>query len=607
MTQNNKNKGIKRLSIIGYLHDYRFNSILVRSFTLIMLILFISFLCIMMLVRNEMNSIITKEVGNMSIDALDKTQERMDTTINEVEQIAGKLSLDSDVMQFLLPETGHLLGQNVMLSVKEKIEMYAGISDYIDSIYVYSSKNGVIVTSEYGGSIDHFEDMTWYANLMEREYEPVRVICRLKENKYPYVLSYIQPMRLTQMQFLGGVIINLDIDKLNELVISNREKYSENLIIIDKRDNVIFSSQSTDLLKKMNELDVYHRIDTEHDGYQIIENEKGSQIVAISSSGIFDWKYIFNVSLETYLAEAHNTKGFYVILISFIILISLIASVIISIYCYMPVRKILYLLKNPNLGDNIYDIDIGFKKDEANEIGLNIIRNLYSNQQMKKEMDHYAKIINKAQVTALQAQISPHFLYNTLENIRWSAIALCEGDNEVAQTILKLSQMLRISLDNEHQIIAIEEEIQNAKLYVDILQLRYEDKLKVVWDVEESTLQLPIVKVCLQPLIENAVYHGIKPKRGMGTITITIQKLAESILIRIQDDGIGMNQEEVVKLNEMMSEKFLLSENHIGICNVNQRVKLLISNDAALRIQSKENMGTIVDLEIPMSLGEGDL
>ncbi len=604
MFENYKNKGIKKRSIIGYLQDYRFNSILVRSFILIMIILLVSFLGIMIFVRNEMNNIITKEVGNMSINALEKTQERMDTTISEAEQIAGKLSLDSDVTQFLLPETSHLLGQNVMMEVKEKIEMYAGISDYIDSIYIYSSKNGVIVTSEYGGSIHNFEDMTWHDNLMKREYEPVRVICRLKENKYPYVLSYIQPMRLTQMQFLGGIIINLDIDKLNELFISNREEYNENLIIMDNRDNVIFSSQSSDLLKKMKDLDFYSMIDMDHDGYQIIDSPEGSQIVSISSSGIFEWKYISTVSLETYLMEAHNTKGFYIILISFIMIISLIASVVIAIYCYMPVRKILYLLKNPNIGNDMYDAEIGFKNDEAHEIGLNIIRNLYSNQQMKKEMDNYVEIINKAQVTALQAQISPHFLYNTLENIRWRAIAVSNGDNELAQTIMNLSQMLRISLDNHKQIITIEEEIQNAKLYIDILQLRYEDKLKVVWDVEESTLQLPIVKVCLQPLIENAVYHGIKPKRGLGIITITIQKLAQSILIRIQDDGVGITQEEVSRINEMMSEKYLLNETNIGICNVNQRVKLLISNEAALRIQSKENIGTTVDLEIPLALSE---
>jgi two-component system, sensor histidine kinase YesM len=604
MFQNKKSIGIKKLSIIGYLQDYRFNSLLVRSFVLIISILLVSFLGIMILVRNEMNNIITKEVGNMSIEALNKTQERMDTTISEAEQIAGKLSLDSDVMQFLLPEASHVLGQNVMMTVKEKIEMYAGISEYIESIYIYSSKNGVIVTSEYGGSLEEFEDLTWYDNLMTRGYEPVRVICRLKENKYPYVLSYIQPMRLTQMQFLGGIIINLDIDKLNELFISNREKYSENLIIMDKRENVIFSSQASDLLKKMKDLDFYTMIDLEHDGYQIIDSSEGSQIVSISSSGIFDWKYISIVSLETYLTEAHNTKGFYIILISFIIIISLMASVVISIYNYIPVRKILNLLKNPNLGDNITDIDIGLKKDEANEIGLNIIRNLYSNQQMKKDMDNYAKIINKAQVTALQAQISPHFLYNTLENIRWRVIAACEGDNEVAQTIMNLSQMLRTSLDNEKQIITIEEEIQNAKLYIDILQLRYENKLKVIWDVEDSTLQLPIVKVCLQPLIENAVYHGIKPKRGNGTIRITIQRLAQSVRIRIQDDGIGMKEEEIHKINEMMSEKYILSENHIGISNVNQRVKLLISNEVSLRIQSKENIGTTIDLEIPLTISE---
>jgi two-component system sensor histidine kinase YesM len=225
---------------------------------------------------------------------------------------------------------------------------------------------------------------------------------------------------------------------------------------------------------------------------------------------------------------------------------------------------------------------------------------------MQAEMKSYTDIINKAQLTALQAQISPHFLYNTLENIRWRAMEICKGDNEVSKIILNLSEMLRISLESDQQLVSIEEEIKNTKLYINILQLRYEDKLQVLWEVNEIAVSYPIVKVSLQPIIENAVYHGIKPLRKLGIITIVVDKQEDKIVIRIKDNGVGMSNEMVKRLNKDMKEKYILQEDHIGIRNVNQRIKLLMGDDAGLEIQSEENAGTTVTVILPIpKLTEG--
>ncbi len=604
MKNERKDKINKRKNgIIQYLQDYRYNSILVKSFLLILVLLVCSFTGIMLAVSNKMDRIITKEVGTMSITSLEKTKDRIDTVMQEVEQISGQLSLDHDVLLFLLPESKDLFNRNQTKLVKDKIEMYSGVFNYIDSIYIYSTKNQYIVTDEGGGNISEFEDCTWYDNLMKREYEPARMISRLKENNYPYLISYIQPIRLTQMQFLGGIIVNIDVAKLDELVISSGDVTKEKFMIVDERDNIIFSSNQEYLMRKISTLDFYNDIDYKYqDGFQIINDGEQNIIVTVTSSDNFKWKYVSTVPLSAYKEYENSFQSFYIMLLIAVILVSVCAAVGISLYCYIPVKNILKLLKNPDLYAESFHGEIGLKKDETHEIALNILRNLYSNKQMQDEMKNYTNIINKAQITALQAQISPHFLYNTLENIRWKAISICKGDNEVSQIILNLSEMLRISLDNEQQIITIEEEIRNARLYIEILQLRYEGKMQVIWEIDEMALKHSIVKVSLQPIIENAVYHGIKPLREAGLIKIMVQKTENMVLIEVKDNGIGMSKEEVNQLNKDMSEKYLMQEGHIGIRNVNQRLKLLMGDEAGLEIRSDMNHETSVIFRLPMSI-----
>ncbi len=579
-----------------YLQDYRFNSILVRSFLTILLVLLLSFAGIMLLVSWQLNRNIQREAGTMSLSALDKTQERMDTVMDEVVRISGQLSMDPDILNFLLPGGG--TGGSPMVAARDKAAMYADVFDYIDSIYVYSSKNHAIVTDQDGGAIETFSDLTWYDNLVEREYEPARMIGRMKEDNYPYLLSYLQPVRLSQVQLLGGIIINIDADKLDEMVVAGTGDGTEELLIADQRGNILFSSQTEHRMKRLSQLEHAQTL-ASCEGYEILQEGEEELVISAVESETFPWRYISVVPMDAFRAYQSSFRGFYLLMSGLILLISVAAAFLISFYCYLPVKNILDLMKNPDLYEKSFET--GLRRDEAHEIGMNIIRNLYSNQQMQQEMNRYITIIDKAHVTALQAQISPHFLYNTLENIRWRAMELCQGDNEVSQTILNLSRMLRISLDNEKQIIPLREELENARLYTEILLLRYQDKMQVFWDVEESTGSLPMVKITLQPLIENAFYHGIKPMREAGEIRVSAQRLAEEVEIRVADNGVGMDENEVEQLNRDMREKYLLRQDHIGVRNVNQRLKLLLGVEAGVEVRSRKGKGTVVILRIPWS------
>lgn len=596
-----KRYGSKKSMILKYIQDYRFNSILVRSFAIITALLVFAFMIIMFAVSNKMNDIITREVGNMSVNSLGKTRERIDVVMKEAVQISGQLSLDDDIRKFLLPDTKDLFARNQTKKAKDKIEMYSGVFNYIDTIYVYSNKSKYIVSNQGGGEITDFDDLTWFDNLLERECEPARMISRIKKSSYPYLISYIQPIRLTQMQFLGGIIVNIDVSKMEELIVSNIKDSRETLLIVDNRKNILFSSDEKHIMEKIDKVEFYKDIEyQDEDGYQIINDGEQDIIVSVASSNYFKWKYISTVPLSAYEEYNKSTRGFYLKLFFACILLSVIASILISLYCYTPVKNILNLLKHPDLYGESYSGDTGLRKDETHEIALNIVRNLYYNKQMQDEMKGYTDIINKAQLTALQAQISPHFLFNTLENIRWRVMEICKGDNEVSRIILNLSELLRFSLESDQPLVTIEEEIRNTKLYIEILQLRYEDRLKVIWDIDEEANSCTIVKVSLQPIIENAVYHGIKPLRKPGVISIGVYKRDNKVIIQIKDNGVGIGEEDVDRLNKDMREKYILQEDHIGIRNVNQRLKLLMGDDAGIEISSERNAGTTVTLKLPV-------
>lgn len=590
--------------LLKLLGDYRFNSILVKSFFSILVVLLCTFAIVMWQVSRKIDDVIESEVATMSRNALNQTKERMDTLMNEVVQISGQMSLDEDIMKFLLPEGDGGRNKEATLAAKDQIRMYSGLFDYIDSIYVYSSKLQYVVTSDGGGPLEEFDDLTWHSNLTERIYEPGRMISRVNKPGFPYFLSYIQPIRLTQMQFLGGIIVNIDIDKMDDQMAVDS---SEELLIVDDRDNVIFANRQENLMKKWTELPFSQLLEKEADtGSQSVKTEDGEQIFTVLHSSDFKWRYVSVVPMRKYQEYQREFGSFYMLTIVLILILSVIAAVLISVYTYNPVKNILNLLKNPDVYEPVGPAEQGFKQDEIQEITGNIVRNFYSNRQMQKELEDYLNLVNKAQLAALQAQISPHFLYNTLENLRWRAIAICKGDNEVSQIILNLSEMLRISLDNSRQIISLEEEIKNARLYIEILQLRYADKIKVEWNIAEELKKCQIVKVSLQPLIENAVYHGIKPLRGQGVISISAFCEEERVKIQVRDNGVGMSQEECRLLNEDLKSAYQTKEGHIGVRNVGQRLKLILGDAAEMSLRSEIGEGTVVTISLPLRFVESD-
>jgi two-component system sensor histidine kinase YesM len=280
-----------------------------------------------------------------------------------------------------------------------------------------------------------------------------------------------------------------------------------------------------------------------------------------------------------------------------------IAGLIISFYVtkssYRPVIQILSAVDEPEIYINHPDKAKG--DNEIKYITEKIIKSFSSQKEMEKELENKLELLHKSQVEALQSQINPHFLFNTLESINWSAIELTNDENSVSKSISLLSNFLRLSLESDRYITTLRDEIEHVELYIKILQIRYDYKLQVNWNLEDDILDNEIVKLSLQPIIENAVYHGIKPKRGKGQITIEGKRDGNNIVICITDDGIGINKAKLDFLNDNLKNEYEINGKGIGMNNVNQRIKLLFGVEYGIEIVSEENKGTSVIMTIPVS------
>ncbi|MBR4457813.1 MAG: sensor histidine kinase [Clostridia bacterium] len=202
--------------------------------------------------------------------------------------------------------------------------------------------------------------------------------------------------------------------------------------------------------------------------------------------------------------------------------------------------------------------------------------------------------LHRAELELLQAQINPHFLYNTLDSI--AILAESDRGEDVIDMVTSLSTFFRNSLNRGEDIISLRSELNQSRAYLEIQQIRYSDILTWSIDVAEEILDCPVPKLILQPLIENALYHGIKNRRGLGSIAITGGAEGESIVLRVRDNGAGMSPEQLAQLQSGVYE-----EHHsgLGLKNVHQRIRLYCGEPYGLSFESERGVGTTVTVRLP--------
>ena len=236
---------------------------------------------------------------------------------------------------------------------------------------------------------------------------------------------------------------------------------------------------------------------------------------------------------------------------------------------------------------------------------------MQSSRNERLEKEYASDILNKqAELDALQSQINPHFLYNTLDSIRGQALA--EGVEDIADMTEALSTFFRYSISNRNNIVTLEEELENVQNYFMIQQFRFNNRfrLQMLPFSRQLLERCRLPKLTLQPILENTILHGMEGKIGPGTITIRVDETENRTVITISDDGAGMNEETLLRLQSRLrgDEPVEMKRSRgsgIALPNVNRRIKLLFGEDYGLYVMSTLGLGTDVEISLPPSGGSG--
>ncbi len=280
-----------------------------------------------------------------------------------------------------------------------------------------------------------------------------------------------------------------------------------------------------------------------------------------------------------------------------LILIITTAAFICESYYLIRVRKILLILCPEEHGfPKLSSIESAYRNIEKR------LHDLYRDDDTAKERE---LVETRMKFIQLQNQINPHFLYNTLENIRARAIL---DDNEVIADMTEaLSRFFRYNISKREDIVRLSEELDNIRTYIRIQQYRFAGKFDFrvyIHDEDSGVLNTGIPKMTLQPVVENAIFHGMEEKIGKGHIEIHIESDTETVSVLIEDDGVGMDPYTLRKLQEKMAGNDSPEEqkdgNGIAMVNINKRLKLIFGEEYGVTVSSIENVGTEVSLTLPI-------
>lgn len=319
-----------------------------------------------------------------------------------------------------------------------------------------------------------------------------------------------------------------------------------------------------------------------------------------------NWKIVYHVPFSKLYEDINSLKNkIFIIAIWAIILLS-VTSILMSMDIIKPINQLVYAMKN--FQDKGIHKELEIKRnDELGYLGRTF-------NKMTEKIDYLLNMIYKekltrkeAEIKALQAQINPHFLFNTLENINW--LAQLNGVQEISDTVTALGSLMEASIGRDQKLVSLDEEINYMDNYFEIMKSRFGDRIVLMKEIEDETKEVLIPRLLVQPLLENAIYHGVENLRRNGIISIRTSIKDDFLEIEVEDNGVGIKEQDLLELREYLKGNNKNSENKsVGLSNVDKRIKLYYGDENGLQIYSKYNEYTKVIMRIPLSkkLNESD-
>ena len=585
-----------------YIKGYKFNSLLLKNFAYVFVLVTLPLLAMLSFNFKNFSEVVDNRVMDMNEELLQKnavvTDNAMDGLL-ETLNIMTQLNQVKDVVQI---ETIDADYYDAVTEAVIQVESHTTSNNLIKGSYIYSDINEMLIGNTGAEPIDRVLNRgKWYDI---HKHDPMY---------HPYVLVYgdtsafaCQPIWSARGKCAGLLVLDIDLQNLHSVLGDQENDHDGLFFIVDVNGKIIYCSEKNyanwDAEKKGEYQKDVSGVPT---GTSKIIAGHGNRIVSIMESAHKSWRYAFVTQKPDYKEETGVLRNFLISSVSIGVIASIIVAYLITVLTYRPIRKIMNVIKNPKLHWN--EKEATKQSNELLYITSNIMADMQKDEEISEEtseeLEERIRALRQAQFRALQFQIDPHFLYNTLETIKWSAVEEMGLGNKVSKMLTKVAKLYRFGLENDDVIISLKEELDFLKLYIEILRIRFGDSIKFHWQIDESLYDSTIIKMCLQPIVENAIQHGLRPKNYLGNITISASCEEEFLYISIENDGQVMSKEEMDKLNDKLKTGAGFEESKVGLRNVNERIKLIYGGKYGVSVccgqNGEANAGVRVVLTFP--------
>ena len=555
--------------------------------------------------------------ANLAHDLLEQYGQKVDNEISEIEQIAFTLMRNENIVDLLRDEYTYASERyEQRLMVEDDLYAMTDYNKNVFGLYVFSRRQEQYYNLMSPSLRTDYviEDEPWYDRAAHKEGQ---IVYREKDDKFIIPrdqpeISYIRYIYgFPDNTFLGVLEADLGLDFLEPLSQTERDNSQFSFFVTDAGGRVMYLESEHlggDARNMIEELSVALPEQLSGEITDVRAQGEG-MLVSMYRSDQTGWIYggVMAVNTATSLTTTVATIIFFSIAIAFIF--ALLFSRYMGIKLFGPLQELraaMYRIKENDLNvraevrsnDEIGDVALMFN-DMATSLD-NLINTVFALETDKKEL---ALRKSESEMEALQSQINPHFLYNTLESI--SMTARINHDAQAQKMAIALGRLLRLSIFRGEKIVPVTEEIEHAQCYISIQKIRYEDKFEVSFDIEESVLELYTLKIVLQPVIENAIIHAIEPLAGTGQIHIKMRR-EECLKIYVRDNGVGMPPKIMNELNKRLAAGEGYGDNgSIGLTNTNRRIRLHFDSELyGLRILESSKKGTVVLITLPLLTGE---
>lgn len=528
----------------------------------------------------------------------------IDSYIGYMENISLIVADNSDVWDYLF---GRELSREREEELPERIlGVFKTITDTRSDIVNIAllSRNRAALINQGRARLNPYIDvseLTWYQAAVAAGEKTVISSSHVQNaiyGSYDWVVTLSRNISRTEDPEAGGVFfVDLNYSAISDLCerisLGNRGY----IYILDENGGIVYHPQQQLIYSGMKKELIDEVMQSKESSFLT----KDGRLYTISRSERTGWIVVGVSMVSELMRRAEEARKIYLLIALALFMAALVLAYLLSDEITKPIKALEKSMKEVEKGNFAHAALAVREENEIGHLSRNFNMMTEEIQNLIEQRDQEQQIKRKSELKALQSQINPHFLYNTLDSIIW--MAEWGKNQEVVRMTSSLAKLLRRSISNEQETVTVAEEVEYTETYLTIQKMRYKDKLEYEIQVEPEILQENVIKLILQPLVENAIYHGIKYKEGKGLVRVEGFREGEHMILRVRDDGKGMDSETLAHIFEKHTRD--TRSNGVGLNNVNERIQIYYGEDYGISFKSSQGKGTEAVITLPFGKEEG--